>query len=345
MLCGRTDGANGKAVQRSAEGSTAAACGRGSQTFGRREASKTGSSKWIEAKPRGDKCVTRTGNRMPSYAYSRINYNAPLPIIRQTLYRFDIFARWCSLAWAEELPSRVGAESRGRCWRAPGVCADPCAVPQAASRPTGRPLNPRAISSRMTTGGRYCPASAATRLLGSARRALLQRLRPHADLRLEQLGLGLHLGVSKAHGAGPHARIGTPPPRGGTELASALAARARGLANGCAARRHPLERRHFLGRGGTRQSSLRPLACVRCSTACTVAPAFSSTSGRLTAPGSRSDHASSNAATRSPVPVKSWGIHTQRVREGPRGLHIHPLHVHVLACRDPHPLPHPHLLP
>ena len=143
---------------------------------------------------------------MPSYAYSRINYNAPLPIIRQTLYRFYIFARWCSLAWAEELPSRVGAESRGRCWRAPGVCADPCAVPQAASLPTGRPLNPRAISSRMTTGGHYCPASAATRLLGSARRALLQRLRPHADLRLEQLGLGLHLGVSKAHGAGPQCK-------------------------------------------------------------------------------------------------------------------------------------------
>ena len=143
-------------------------------------------------------------------AYRRINYNAPLPIIRQTLYRFKVlYIRSVVLArvGGGELPSRVlGAESRGRCWRAHGVCTDPCAVPQAASLPTGRPLNPRAISSRMTTGGHYCPASAATRLLGSARRALLQRLRPHADLRLEQLGLGLHLGVSKAHGAGPQCK-------------------------------------------------------------------------------------------------------------------------------------------
>ena len=38
----------------------------------------------------------------------------------------------------------------------------------------------------------------------AARRALLQRFRPDADERIEQLGPGLHLGVPKAHGACPN---------------------------------------------------------------------------------------------------------------------------------------------
>ena len=123
--------------------------------------------------------------RMPSYAYSRINYNTPLPIIRQTVYRFYIRSVLARVQGGGAAVARRRRESwpvlestrgvyrpvRGAAGRQPPHRAAPCASRNLQSHDHGGALLPGLRCHAAARLGAACVTAAPPPSRGLAARA------------------------------------------------------------------------------------------------------------------------------------------------------------------------------